>query len=92
MASGHRLLQPTAAKMSKSRYTVRYERFLQVLRNVRKEAGLTQAQVARHFGTYASFVSKVESGERRVDIVELTDFCQLYGVRLSVFLKKAGLE
>jgi hypothetical protein len=45
--------------------------------------------VAKHFGAHASFVSKVESGERRLDVVELADFCRLYGVRLAAFLKKS---
>jgi transcriptional regulator with XRE-family HTH domain len=78
--------------MSKSRHTVRYERLLQALRAARKEAALTQTQVAKHFQSHASFVSKVESGERRLDVVELSDFCRLYGLRLTVFLKRAGLE
>jgi transcriptional regulator with XRE-family HTH domain len=78
--------------MSKSRHTVRYERLLQALRAARKDAGLTQTEVAKHFGGHASFVSKVESGERRIDVVELADFCRLYGVRLAAFLKRAGLE
>jgi transcriptional regulator with XRE-family HTH domain len=78
--------------MPKSRHTVRYERLLQVLRTARKEAGLTQTEVAEHFQSHASFVSKVESGERRLDVVELADFCRVYGVRLAAFLKKAGLE
>jgi transcriptional regulator with XRE-family HTH domain len=78
--------------MPKSRHTVRYERLLQVLRTARKEAGLTQTEVAKHFQSHASFVSKVESGERRLDVVELADLCRLYGVRLAAFLKKAGLE
>jgi len=39
-----------------------------------------------------SFVSKVESGERRVDVVELADFCRIYGIRLSAFLKRIGLD
>jgi transcriptional regulator with XRE-family HTH domain len=34
-----------------------------------EQAGLTQMEVAQKLGTYASFVSKVESGERRVDVV-----------------------
>jgi transcriptional regulator with XRE-family HTH domain len=59
---------------------------------MRKDAGLTQAEVGKHFGSHASFVSKVESGERRLDVVELADFCQLYRVRVSSFLKRAGLE
>jgi transcriptional regulator with XRE-family HTH domain len=65
---------------------------LGALRAARKEAGLTQVQVAKHFRTHASFVSKIESGERRIDVVELADFCQLYGVRLATFLGRAGLS
>jgi DNA-binding XRE family transcriptional regulator len=78
--------------MPKSRYTTRYRRMLQALRQARKDAGLTQAQVAKHFDSHASFVSKIESGERRIDVVELADLCQLYGTRLSAFLRQAGLE
>jgi len=65
---------------------------LQALRAARKDAGVTQVQAAKHFQAHASFISKVESGERRIDVVELADFCKVYGVRLGAFLKKAGLE
>jgi transcriptional regulator with XRE-family HTH domain len=78
--------------MPKSRHTVRYERLLQTLRAARHEANLTQEQVAKHFDSYPSFVSKVESGERRIDVVELADFCRLYSVRLATILKKAGID
>ena len=78
--------------MPKARHTVRYEKLLQALRAARKEAGLTQTQVAKHFRTHASFVSKIESGERRIDVVELADFCRIYDVRVAVFLKKVGLD
>jgi len=78
--------------MPKSRHTTRYERLLQALRAARKKAGLTQIEVAKNFNAHASFVSKIESGERRLDVVELADFCRLYRVRLSAFLKDAGLE
>jgi len=33
-----------------------------------------------------SYVSKCESGERRVDVVELKDFARLYGVRIGYFV------
>ena len=78
--------------MPKSRHTVRYERLLQGLRLAREEAGLTQTQVADHFHTYPSFVWKIEHGERRLDVVELADFCRLYGVKLAAFLKRSGIE
>jgi transcriptional regulator with XRE-family HTH domain len=78
--------------MPKSRHTVRYERLLQALRAARKEAGLTQMDVARHFRVYNSFVSKIESGERRLDVVELADLCRLYSIRLSAILKRPALN
>ena len=53
---------------------------------------MTQVEVAKHFNSHASFVSKVESGERRLDVVELADFCRLYRVRLAALLKRAGIE
>jgi transcriptional regulator with XRE-family HTH domain len=62
-----------------------------MLRTAREKAGLTQMDVVEKLGTYASFVSKVESGERRVDVVELAQLCQLYGVSLMDLLKSAGL-
>lgn len=78
--------------MHKSRHTAQYEHLLDVLRQSRERAGLTQVEVAKHFGAHASFVSKVESGERRIDVVELAQFCRVYQVRLAAFLRQAGLE
>jgi hypothetical protein len=43
-------------------------------------------EVARRLGRPQSFVSKCESGERRVDVVELAEFARLYGKRLDFFL------
>lgn len=75
----------------KSRYTKQYERLLRVLRAARRNAGLTQVEVARKFGTHASFVSKCESGERRIDVVELAEFCRLYGKSLTAILADAEI-
>jgi transcriptional regulator with XRE-family HTH domain len=78
--------------MRKSRYTAQYERLLAVLREARLRADMTQVEVAQHFGAHASFVSKIEAGERRIDVVELSQFCELYGIRLATLLRQAGLE
>ncbi len=78
--------------MDKSRYNQRYRRVLHALRLARKAAALTQTQVAKKFRAHASFVSKVESGERRLDVIELEEFCRIYGVSLTDFLKSALLE
>jgi hypothetical protein len=47
--------------------------------------------VADRLGVYASYVSKCESGERRVDVVELAQFCRAHGITLVDFLKEARL-
>lgn len=78
--------------MRKSRHPRQYERLLAALKAARRDAGMTQAEVARKFDTHASFVSKIESGERRIDVVELAEFCRLYGVSLTTFLSSVGLS
>lgn len=78
--------------MGKTRYSKRYAQLLAALRQARKDAGLTQVQVASRFRTHASFVSKCESGERRIDAIELLDFCRLYRLTVAELLAKAGLQ
>jgi transcriptional regulator with XRE-family HTH domain len=65
----------------------KYKAFLLRLRQARKEMGLTQAQVAMRLGKPQSYVAKCESGERRVDVVELSEFAKLYGKPLNYFLR-----
>ncbi|MBL8793564.1 MAG: helix-turn-helix transcriptional regulator [Planctomycetia bacterium] len=67
----------------KSQHTRAYRQLLEALRQARERAGLKQEEVAEKLGTYASFVSKCESGERRLDVVELADLCRVYGVNLA---------
>ena len=64
-----------------------YRRFLGRLRAARREAGITQVEAARRLGKTQSFVSKSESGDRRVDVVELRDFARLYRKRVDYFLR-----
>ncbi|MEJ6404789.1 helix-turn-helix transcriptional regulator [Yoonia sp. 2307UL14-13] len=44
---------------------------LNALVEARRDAGLSQAQLAQRIGKPASFVGKYELGERRVDVIEL---------------------
>ncbi|TKJ29987.1 MAG: transcriptional regulator [Chloroflexi bacterium B3_Chlor] len=67
-------------------HSQKYQEFLKRLRNARKEAGMTQAEVAAVLGKPQSFISKCETGERRVDIVELSEFARLYSKTLDFFL------
>ena len=64
----------------------RYRKFLDRLKSARLEAGLTQDEVGRKLRKPQSYISKCESGERRVDVVELEQFGELYGRPFSYFL------
>lgn len=57
--------------MSKSVFTDGYTVFLDALAEARRGAGVTQAELAGRLGKPQSFVSKIENGERRVDLIEL---------------------
>jgi len=72
--------------MEKSIHSARYAAFLKVLRDARRRAGLTQAQLARKIGETQTFVSKCERGERRIDVIELRTFCQAFGLSLKQFV------
>jgi transcriptional regulator with XRE-family HTH domain len=74
--------------MPKTIYSEKYKRVLELLRQARKEAGLTQIEVADGLGKPQSFVAKCESGERRIDIVELSEFAHLYQKSIEYFLEE----
>lgn len=71
--------------MSKSIHTAEYRVFLDLLRQVRLEAGLTQIELAERLGVTQVFVSKSERGERRIDVLELSRFCAVMGSSLASF-------
>ena len=58
------------------------------LKKARKEAKLTQKQVAEFLGHSQSYVSKAEIGELKLDILELREFANLYKKDLRYFLSE----
>ena len=60
--------------MPSSIFTQRHQEFIGFIASVRKAADMTQAELAAKLGKPQSFVSKVERGERRLDVIE---FCQV---------------
>ncbi len=73
--------------MIKSIQTKEYAYFVEKLRKARIEAGLTQVQIAKKIGRPQSHISNIESGQQRVDIIELKRFAKLYGKGLDYFIK-----
>jgi transcriptional regulator with XRE-family HTH domain len=70
----------------KSLYSREHERLVTLLRDLRLDAGLTQTAVARKLRRPQSFVSKYESGQRRLDLVELKAVCEALGTDLVSFV------
>jgi transcriptional regulator with XRE-family HTH domain len=73
--------------MDKSIHSSKYKNVLKNLVKARHESDLMQIDVADKLKKPQSFVSKVERGERRLDIVELEAFAKLYKKSLDFFLK-----
>ena len=71
----------------KSLFSPRYDEFLRQLIAARNGAGLTQREAAKKLGRPQSFVAKSETGERRVDIIELMDFLAAYQVKPGKFVQ-----
>jgi transcriptional regulator with XRE-family HTH domain len=69
--------------MSKTIYRPEHTVLLSLLKKHRKEAGLTQVECSKALGRPQSFMSDVESGTRRLDIVQLRDLCKVLGIGLS---------
>lgn len=74
-----------SAAMTKAIYRREHEIFLQELKRIRVESGMTQAQCSAALGRPQSFISDVERGVRRLDIVQLRDLCLVLKTDLSSF-------
>lgn len=65
----------------KSRVLLRHE-----LKQIRLQSGLTQAEVAERLNKPQSYVSKLESGDRTLDLIETREFCLACGERFDHFV------
>ncbi len=65
--------------MTKTLGTARHNALIALLIKKREAAGLTQAELAAKLGEYQSFVARMESGQRRVDVVEFLKLAEVLG-------------
>ena len=77
--------------MAKSIHTARHEALRQAIIEKRLAAGMTQQQVARKLRRYQSFVATVESGQRRIDVIEFLDFANAIGFKPDPVIRKISL-
>ncbi len=62
-----------------------YKEVINKLKAARIAAGLSQEEVAKKLGKSQSYISKVEAGEQRIDILELKRFADLYKKGVGYF-------
>jgi transcriptional regulator with XRE-family HTH domain len=73
--------------MEKTITTKEYANFINKLRKARENAGLKQIDVAKKLGRPQSYISRVESGEYRVDVLEIKKFAEIYKKDINYFFK-----
>ena len=77
-----------AGKLGKTLQSARHKALIELLIAKRKEAGLTQTDLAKRLGEYQSFVARMELGQRRVDVVEFLAIAQELNINLGYAFKK----
>jgi transcriptional regulator with XRE-family HTH domain len=74
--------------MPKSMFSAEYRCLIGLIAIIRKESGFTQMQLATAIGKPQSFVSKIENGERRMDLIEMIAIADALDVQPSEILRR----
>ncbi|MEK7655263.1 MAG: helix-turn-helix transcriptional regulator [Patescibacteria group bacterium] len=73
--------------MPKAIYTKEHNAIVERLKKARINAGLGQVEAAKMLGKTQSYISKIESGQRRFDVLQLKEFAKIYNKSLDYFVK-----
>jgi len=73
--------------MDREKWSARQAILLEALKKIRKESGQTQMELAEKLQRPQSYVSKYESGERRLDLIEISEICKECNASLSEFVR-----
>ena len=73
-----------------SLHSPKYQKLIEQLIQSRKEAGLTQSDVAKRLKKPQSYISKIETCQRRLDVLELMELAKLYEVEVLQLLSVLG--
>lgn len=73
--------------MAKTIRSEGHEALCKALIDARKSAGLTQAELAKRLLCHQSLIARIESGERRIDVVELIVLSRAIGVSTSTIFE-----
>ena len=78
--------------MGKTLGSRRHKALIDLLTAKREAAGITQSELISKLGQYQSFVARLESGQRRVDVIELLDLADVLNFDASQVLRKIHKE
>lgn len=70
----------------KAIYTRDHRHLVERLKKARLDSGLDQKTVAKILGRTQSYISKIESGQRKIDIFQLKKFAEIYNKNLDYFM------
>ncbi|MDE7420696.1 MAG: helix-turn-helix transcriptional regulator [Muribaculaceae bacterium] len=70
----------------KSIHNKAYQQLLSLLRSKRLDRGITQEELASRLGVGQGIVSKIETHERRLDLIELREICLALGISFPEFV------
>ncbi|GAV21435.1 helix-turn-helix protein [Mariprofundus micogutta] len=73
--------------MDREKWSARQLQLIEALKTMRINCGLTQVELAAQLNRPQSYISKYEKGERRLDLIELSEICKVCGTPLSDFVK-----
>lgn len=73
--------------MSKTIYTNEHKNLIIKLKSARLSAKLDQKTAAKRLNKSQSYISKMESGQRRINLVQLRQIAQVYGKNIGYFIK-----
>ncbi len=68
--------------------TEQREKLFCLLKKIREENNLTQVVLSERLGTPQSFISKYESGTRRLDVLEIRQICLKVGISMVDFIER----
>ncbi len=73
--------------MPRAIYKDEHKKIVELLKQTRIKSGLGQIEVAKKLGKSQSYISKIESGQRRFDVLQLKEFAKIYKKSLNFFVK-----
>ncbi len=75
--------------MDKTIHSKNYKILIALLRSKREERGITQTQLSELLGIEQTVLSKIETYERRLDIIELRSICAAMNISFIDFIIEA---